>query len=73
MRTFDTFTKQQQDTYELVRNLEHELMESVDPSTFVLNPQTLALRKKINEAQNKCDHIWENGACIVCGKEEPTK
>ena len=73
MRTFDTFTKQQQDTYTRVHDLEEQLMESVDPTTFVLNPETLALRKKIDEVQSTCDHIWENGICIVCGKEESNK
>lgn len=73
MRSFETFTKQQQETYTRVHDLEEQLMESVDPTTFVLNPETLALRKKIDEVQNTCDHIWEDGICIVCGKEESNK
>ena len=73
MNKFDTFTKKQKETHTLVHELEEELMASVDPSTFVLNAETLALRKKIDEAQAHCDHIWENGFCIVCNKEESNK
>lgn len=71
MSHFDTFTKRQKDTHALVHDLEHQLMKSIDPSTFVLNPETEALRARIIEAQEQCDHIWENGVCIVCNKEEP--
>ncbi len=73
MNAFDTFTAKQKATHTLVHDLEEELMQSVDPSTFVLNPETLAIRKKIDEAQAHCDHIWEDGFCIVCGKEESNK
>lgn len=48
MKTFDTFTKKQQKTYSSIHDLEHELMASIDPSTFVLNPKTVELREKIN-------------------------
>lgn len=71
MNRFDTFTKKQKDTYALIHELEHELMASVDPSAFVLNEETVALRKQMDEVQAQCDHIWEDGFCIVCGKEEP--
>ena len=73
MSIFDTFTKKQQETHALIHDLEEELMQSIDPSSFVLNPETVALRQQIEEAQNHCDHIWQDGFCIVCNKEEPTK
>ena len=67
---FEEFTLEQKDTYTKVHDLEEELMRSIDPATFVLNPKTLAIRYQIEKLQEKCNHIYENGTCIVCGKEE---
>lgn len=67
---FSEFTLEQKDTYTKIHSLEEELMRSIDPATFVLNPETLAIRYKIDQLQAKCNHVWENGACIVCSKEE---
>ena len=64
------FSKVQKETYDKVHELEHELMKSVDPATFVLNPETLVIRYKIEQLQRDCDHIFEDGVCVVCGKEE---
>ena len=73
MNTFDTFTKKQKQTHLLVHDLELELMNSVDPTTFILNPDTMKIRHEIERVQAECDHIWENGVCLVCGKEESNK
>lgn len=67
---FEEFSLEQKDTYTKVHDLEEELMRSIDPATFVLNPKTLAIRYQIEKLQEKCNHIYENGACIICGKEE---
>ena len=67
---FEEFSLEQKDTYTKVHDLEEELMRSIDPATFVLNPKTLIIRYQIEKLQEKCNHIYENGACIICGKEE---
>ena len=70
MNRFDTFTKVQKDTYELMHNLNEEYMKAIDPTSFVLNQKLLTIKAEMEKVQSKCDHIFENGACIVCGKEE---
>ena len=67
---FAEFSNEQKEIYTKVHELEHELMQSIDPSTFVLNPVTLVVRYQIEQLQRKCNHVFEKGACIVCGKEE---
>lgn len=63
------FTEKQKEIYTKVQNLEQALTDSVDPSTFVLNPETLRIRKEIDAVRATCYHIYENGFCIICGKE----
>ena len=70
MSVFDTFTKKQKATYTLVHDLEDQLMEVLDPTAFVLNPKVLEIYRDIESVQQECDHIWENGHCVVCNKEE---
>ena len=70
---FELFTNEQKAIHIKIHSLEEKLMQSIDPSTFVLNPKTLAIRQRIEEVQSQCPHIWENGACVVCGKEESNK
>ena len=69
MITFDTFTDKQKETYALVHDLDHKLMQAIDPASFVLNDEVLEIRRQIEEVQNNCNHIWEKGFCAVCGKE----
>lgn len=70
MNRFDTFTAAQKDTYQLIHDLDEEYMKAIDPTSFVLNEKLIAIKNKIAEVQSKCNHIFENGECIVCGKEE---
>lgn len=70
MTNFDTFTNKQKETYSKIHDLNHELMNAIDPSSFVLNDKVRELQEKIAAVQANCDHIWEDGFCIVCGKEE---
>lgn len=67
---YDTFTMKQRATYDEIEKLNAKIEEAFDPTTFVLNHTILEARAAINELQDKCDHIWQDGVCIVCGKEE---
>ena len=49
-------------------NLEMEQM--IEPSTFVLNPKIIVLMNKINELQRQCKHNFNNGICEFCYMEE---
>lgn len=66
---FSEFTNEQKARYKKIHELEHELMQSVDPTTFILNPKTLTLRYEIEKLQDQCDHVFEHGICAICGKE----
>lgn len=70
MNKFDTFTNHQKETYSLIHNLEEEYMKAFDPAFFVLNDKLQTIRAKITKAQGECNHIFEDGVCIVCHKEE---
>ena len=70
MNKFDTFTNKQKETFALVHKLEDEYVQAMDPAIFVLNAKLIAIKEKIEKAQSECNHIYENGVCIVCGKEE---
>ena len=67
---FSEFTNDQKALYTKIHDLEHELMASIDPTTFVLNPKTLVLRYEIEKLQRSCSHVFENGECVICGKVE---
>ena len=44
---FDEFTLEQKETYTAIHDLEEKLMLSVQPDIFILNPETVKLRKEI--------------------------
>lgn len=40
-------------------------------ATFVYKPDELeGIRAEIADLQNKCDHTFENGKCVICRKEQ---
>lgn len=40
-------------------------------ATFVYKPDELEwIRAEIADLQNKCDHTFENGKCVICRKEQ---
>lgn len=51
---------------ELNRQLENEM----DPTTFVLNPAAALIFKKIEALQERCQHSFENKECKYCGRRE---
>lgn len=48
------------------------LRESIAQSifTFVLNPTIKNDMERLEELESKCEHKFENGFCIYCGKEK---
>ena len=70
MNRFDTFTKHQQDTYTKMHDLAEEYMKAFDPTTFVYNEKAAKIKQEMEAVRSKCNHIFENGECIVCGMEE---
>ena len=68
-----SFTEFQQNTCAKVTNLRDEIEKSLDPTKFELDTHLQSLFDKLHEEQANCDHIFENGVCIICGystKEE---
>lgn len=52
-----------------IAELNKQLEELIDPTTFVLNPKALAINKQINELQAQCKHHPVDGVCEFCGLE----
>ena len=52
-----------------IAELNKQLEEMIDPTTFVLNPKALVINKQINELQAQCKHHFINGICEFCGLE----
>lgn len=46
------------------------IKEEADVSTFVLNKKVAKYLKEIEEIQEKCNHIFQDGSCIYCLKKE---
>lgn len=53
-----------------VNQIEEEIQEAFDPSTFVLNKKVETLTQELYTLRKKCTHKYENGKCIYCGKME---
>ena len=73
MNILETFSKEQKEIYCKIRDLEDELVSSVDLSVFVLNPRVAEIQAEIDEQRAKCNHIFVDDLCIVCGKEKKHK
>lgn len=51
----------------------NKIIEEVfKPNQFTLNNLVSDLLKENDELQKQCIHVFENGFCIYCYKEEPT-
>lgn len=46
------------------------LEDIFDPTTFVLNKEAEQLQQEIAELQKHCPHVFNEGICRYCGKEE---
>lgn len=48
-----------------------QLKQQIEQSTqfFVFNPDISNQIKRLNELQEKCEHCFDKGVCIYCGKE----
>jgi hypothetical protein len=42
----------------------------LDPSIFILQPEIQKLEEEIAELQSMCEHEFEDGVCVICGKVE---
>lgn len=47
------------------------IQQLMSPNTFTLNNTVAELLKENATLQTQCDHIYEDGYCIWCYKEEP--
>lgn len=70
MKPRDTFTPVQKDTFCRIQDLEKELTEVIDPSLSILNSRVMEIQAEIDSLQEQCDHVFENGVCVVCGVTE---
>lgn len=64
----ELFTAKQKDTYALVNSLSRKIEEVAKSGMFILNPEIAQYQHDIENAQIQCEHIWEEGVCIVCQK-----
>lgn len=62
-------TPEQINTKNRVAAIEQELKELFDPTIMELNKKINSLYDEWDALQQKCEHIYENGKCVVCGKE----
>lgn len=44
-----------------------------NPNQFVLNNTILKLLEENKELQAQCNHVFDNGYCIYCDKEEDSE
>lgn len=70
MSLYDTFTVVQKDTFNRLTKLERELREAIDPSIATLNKQVGAILAEIDAVQDECQHRFEDGVCVVCGRQQ---
>lgn len=47
-----------------------KIKELLDPSIFILQPEVQVLMEDNEYLQSICEHEFENGVCIICGKTE---
>ena len=63
-------TQEQINIKNRVAAIEQELKELFDPTIMELNKKINALYNEWDMLQDKCEHIFENGKCVICGKED---
>ena len=52
-------------------NENNKMIEQIlSPSTFILNNSVAALLEENRQLQEICPHLFEDGYCIYCDKEE---
>lgn len=56
--------------YSRVVQIRQEIIDAIDPSQMELNPKIQALYQEWDSLQDQCTHIFKDGKCTVCGKEE---
>lgn len=61
-------TEFQLQTMEKIHKLNSILIEKY--TSFILDADIPAIMKEIEEVQEKCDHIYKDGACTICGRKE---
>lgn len=47
-----------------------EIEKKLDPSTFILQPEVIMLMEENDRLREECNHVFKNGVCVYCGKEE---
>ncbi len=47
-----------------------KIKELLDPSIFILQPEVQVLMEDNEYLQSICEHEFENGVCVICGKTE---
>lgn len=66
----ENFTAEQVSIYNRVRSLEERIRECNHPDFFVLNAEINELVEELDEVQSRCNHVFEDGFCVVCGRPE---
>ena len=50
-----------------IDQLNQQLEEAMDPTTFVLNPTAVTIFREIEKLRHECKHSIVNGECEYCG------
>lgn len=50
-----------------IDQLNQQLEEAIDPTTFVLNPTAVAIFREIDKLRNECQHSLIGNECEYCG------
>lgn len=53
-----------------IDQLNQQLEEAMDPTTFVLNQIAATIFHEIEKLRNECQHSLVNGECEYCGWRE---
>lgn len=53
-----------------IKQNNERIMQLINPHRFVLNSEISELLEENRKLQAECNHTFESGKCIYCGKEE---
>ena len=65
--------KEQKELKEKIDNLIYQIHNQINTTTFPLDKQSMDLQNQLFELRQKCQHIYDNDKCIICGCQKKTK
>ena len=65
--------KEQKELKEKIDNLIYQIHNQINTTTFPLDKQSMDLQNQLFELRQKCQHIYDNDKCIICGCQKKTE